>query len=115
MTIRGWIRSGERFEGCFDVDGPVLTWPKDTGIPFWKFRHRFAGKPRVINFGSYGDLPLSAARQAAKDLREKVALGHEVAKEKQERKTEALAKIEAARTVMTVARSLATAHCPATS
>ena len=33
----------------------------------------------------------------------------------QERKTEALAKIEAARTVMTVARSLATAHCPATS
>ncbi len=102
VTIRGWIRSGERFEGRSDGDGLVLTWRKDTGSPFWKFRYRFAGKPRVMNLGSYSDLPLSAARQAAKELRAKVALGHDVAGEKQERKSEALAKIEAARTVMTV-------------
>ena len=47
VTIRGWIRSGERFEGRSDGDGLVLTWRKDTGSPFWKFRYRFAGKPRV--------------------------------------------------------------------
>ena len=54
--------------------------------------------------GSDSDPPLSAARQAAKELRAKVALCHDVADEKQERKTVARAKIEAARTVMTVAK-----------
>jgi Arm DNA-binding domain len=77
VTIRGWIRSGERFEGRSDGEGLVLTWRKDTGSPFWKFRYRFASKPRVMNLGSYSDLPLSAARQAAKELRAKVALGHD--------------------------------------
>ena len=104
VTIRGWIRSGERFEGRSDGDGLVLTWRQDTNSPSWKFRYRFASKPRVMNLGSYSDLPLSAARQAAKELRAKVALGHDVAGEKQERKTEAVAKIESARTVMTVGK-----------
>ena len=104
VTIRGWIRSGERFEGRSDDDGLVLTWHQDTNSPSWKFRYRFASKPRVMNLGSYSDLPLSAARQAAKDLRAKVALGHDVAGEKQERKTEAVAKIESARNVMTVGK-----------
>ena len=58
LTIRGWIRSGERFEGRSDGVGLVLTWRKDTASPFWKFRYRFAGKPRVMNMGSYSDLPL---------------------------------------------------------
>ena len=71
VTIRGWIRSGERFEGRSDGEGLVLTWRKDTGSSFWKFRYRFAGKPRVMNLGSYSDLPLSAARQAGKELRAK--------------------------------------------
>ena len=75
VTIRGWIRLGERFEGRSDGDGLVLTWRKDTGAPFWKSRYRFAGKPRVMNLGSYSDLPLSAARQAAKELRAEVASG----------------------------------------
>ena len=104
VTIRGWIRSGERFEGRSDGDGLVLTWRQDTNSPSWKFRYRFASKPRVMNLGSYSDLPLSAARQAAKELRAKVALGHDVAGEKQERKTEAVAKIESARNVMTVGK-----------
>ena len=99
VTIRGWIRSGERFEGRSDGAGLVLTWRKDTGSPFWKFRNRFAGKPCVMSLGSYSDLPLSAARQAPKELRAKVALGHDVAGEKQERKSAALAKVESARTV----------------
>ncbi len=104
VTIRGWIRSGERFEGRSDGEGLVLAWRRDTNSPTWKFRYRFAGKPRVMNLDSYSDLTLSIARQAAKELRAKVTLGHDVAGEKQERKTESLAKIEAARNFMTVAK-----------
>jgi hypothetical protein len=61
VTIRGWIRSGERFEGRSDGDGLALTWRKDTSSPLWKFRYHFAGRPRVMNLGSYSDL-LEAAR-----------------------------------------------------
>ena len=45
VTIRGWIRSGERFEGRSDGDRLVLTWRQDTNSPSWKFRYRFASKP----------------------------------------------------------------------
>jgi len=55
-----------------------------------------------MNLGSYTDLRLAAARQSAKELRAKIALGHGVAGEKQERKSSALARIEAARSVTTV-------------
>ena len=75
VTIRGWIRSGERFAGRSDGEGFVLTWRKDTRSPFWKFRYRFAGKPRVMNQGSYSDLPLSAARQPIDLLRGPSACG----------------------------------------
>lgn len=57
-----------------------------------------------MEIGSYSDLTLAAARQAAKELRAKIALGHDVAGEKQERKSTALARIEAARSVTTVRR-----------
>jgi integrase len=102
VAIRAWIRSGERFEGRSDGDGLVLTWRPERSAPSWKLRYRFAGKSRVMNLGSYTDLPLAAARQSAKELRAKIALGHDVAGEKQERKSTALARIEAARSVTTV-------------
>lgn len=102
VTIRGWIRSGERFEGRTDGDGLVLTWRPNASSPSWKLRYRFGGKPRVMNLGSYSVLSLAAARLSAKELRAKVALGHDVAGEKQARKAEALSKIEASRSVMTV-------------
>ena len=51
VTIRGWIRSGERFEGRSDGVGLVLAWRKYTGSLLWKFRYRFAGEPRVMNLG----------------------------------------------------------------
>jgi hypothetical protein len=44
-----------------------------------------------MNLGSYTDLPLEAARRSAKELRAKIALGHDVAGERQERKSSALA------------------------
>lgn len=73
VAIRAWIRSGERFEGRSDGDGLVLTWRPERRAPSWKLRCRFAGKSRV-NLGSHTDLPLTAARQSAKELRAKIAL-----------------------------------------
>lgn len=102
VAIRAWIKAGERFEGRTDGDGLVLTWRPDRTTPHWRLRYRFAGQLRVMNLGSYTDLPLAAARQSAKELRAKIALGHDVAGEKQERKSTALARIEAARSVTTV-------------
>lgn len=102
VAIRAWIKAGERFEGRTDGDGLLLSWRPDRTVPHWRLRYRFAGKSRVMNLGSYADLPLAAARQSAKELRAKIALGHDVAGEKQERKSTALARIEAARSVTTV-------------
>lgn len=102
VAIRAWIKAGERFEGRTDGDGLVLTWRPDRTTPHWRLRYRFAGKSRVMNLGSYTDLPLAAARQSAKELRARIDLGHDVAVEKQERKSTALARIEAARSVTTV-------------
>lgn len=65
VAIRAWIKAGERFEGRTDGDGLVLTWRPDRTTPHWRLRYRFAGKSRVMNLGSYTDLPLAAARQSA--------------------------------------------------
>lgn len=83
VAIRAWIKAGERFEGRTDGEGMVLTWRPDRTTPQWRLRYRFAGKSRVMNLGSYTDLPLAAVRQSAKELRAKIALGHDVAGEKQ--------------------------------
>lgn len=89
-------------EGRTDGDGLLLSWRPGRTAPHWRLRQRLAGKSRVMNLGSYTDLPPAAARQSAKELRAKIAPGYEVASEKQERKTAALARIEAARSVTAV-------------
>lgn len=101
-AIRNWIKSGERFEGRGDGDGLWLSFRTTFAVPVWRFRYRFAGKARVMNLGSYSDLSLADARKTAKELRARVALGHDVAGEKKERKREAAAKIEAHKLAMTV-------------
>ncbi len=53
--------------------------------------------------GSYADLSLAKAREAARELSARVSLGYDPAAEKQERKAEALAKIEAEKNIRTVA------------
>lgn len=100
--IRAWIKAGERFEGRGDGGGLVLCWPERYAVPFWKFRYRFAGKARVMNIGSYSNLSLANARKLAKELRAKVSLGHDVAGEKQERKADAVDKIEQEKRAVTV-------------
>jgi hypothetical protein len=86
MQIKSWISKGERFEGKGDGDGLVLSYRKDFAIPLWRFRYRFASKQRVMNIGTYGQVSLADARKLVKDLKARVALGHDVAAEKQDRK-----------------------------
>ena len=102
IQIRAWIKNGEHFEGRSDGDGLYLSFPENYSSPMWRFRYRFAGKQRIMNMGSFASLPLAKARETARELSAKVALGHDVAGEKQERKREALAKIEAEKAAWTV-------------
>ncbi|MGP8847768.1 Arm DNA-binding domain-containing protein, partial [Enterobacter hormaechei] len=68
--------------------------------PSWRFRYKFSGKQRAMVIGSYAELSLSKARETAKELAARVALGYDVAGEKQERKAKALAKMEAEKNAM---------------
>lgn len=104
MKIRNWIKSNERFEMKSDGDGLYLSYRENFSSPIWRFRYRFAGKQRVMNIGSYRDVSLADARKIAKEYRARVSLGYDVAGEKQERKREAVAKIEAEKNAYTMAR-----------
>lgn len=103
VAIRAWMKSGERFQGRSDGEGLYLRYRTEDAVPRWLFRYRFAGKARVLNIGSYRDLSLADARKTAKEMRARVALGYDVAGEKKERKAQAVAKIKAEKSVMTVA------------
>lgn len=94
MQIRAWIKARERFEGRSDGGGLYLRFRNADRSPSWRFRYKLAGKTRVMLIGSYAELSLAKARERAKALAARVALGYDVAGEKQEQKAEALAKIE---------------------
>ncbi|OAI02922.1 tyrosine-type recombinase/integrase [Methylomonas methanica] len=102
IQIKAWIRNDERFEQRGDGGGLFLSYRKEFSTPIWRFRYRFAGQRKVMLLGSYSDLSLAEARRQAKEFRARVALGYDVAAEKQERKAEALEKIEAAKNAYTV-------------
>ncbi|SDG72072.1 tyrosine-type recombinase/integrase [Propionivibrio dicarboxylicus] len=104
IQIRAWIKANERFEQRGDGDGLCLCFRENYAVPVWKFRYRFAGKQRIVILGSYSVLSLADARKTAKELSARVALGHDVAGEKQERKKAAIAKIEAEKNAVTVAQ-----------
>jgi integrase len=104
LQIRQWIKAGERFEGRSDGNGLTLRYRAVDAMPMWRFRYRFAGRQRVMDLGSYVVLSLAEARKQARELRARVALGYDVADEKQERKQAALAKLDAARCAVTVAK-----------
>lgn len=104
LQIKSLIKAGEHFEGKSDGDGLTLCWPERYAAPFWKFRYRYQGKQRVMKIGNYSDLPLADARKVVKRLRAQVDLGHDVAGEKQTRKADGLAKIEADKLALNVAQ-----------
>jgi integrase len=102
LDVRNWIRASEHFEQRADGDGLVLCFPARFAVPVWKLRYRLAGKARILNMGSYKVLSLADARRTAKEMRARVALGFDPAGEKQERKREAVRKIEEAKLQMTM-------------
>lgn len=104
IQIRNWIKADERFEQRGDGDGLYLRYRAADKSPVWLFRYRFKGKQRLMVVGRYSNLSLSNARKEAKELSARVLLGHDVAAEKQDRKTEAVEKIEAKATAITVAK-----------
>lgn len=104
VQIRQWIKTGTRFEGKGDGEGLTLRFREADAAPRWVFRYQLAGKARVVHMGSYTSLSLADARKAVKELRARVALGYDVAYEKRERKAEAIARIEAERSAITVGK-----------
>lgn len=94
IQIRTWKRNNERFAGRSDGNGLYLCFPEKYKEMFWRFRYKIAGKSRVMLIGYYPAISLAKAREMAKELSARVALGHDVAGEKQERKAEALKKME---------------------
>jgi integrase len=104
IEIRNWIKGGERFEGRSVGNGLYLRFRKNDSVPTWRYRYRFQGKPRVMSLGNYGNTSLAKAREEAKRLGARVSLGYDVAGEKQQRKDEALARIEAEKNAYTVAQ-----------
>ncbi len=94
IQIRTWIRNGERFAGRSDGNGLYLCFPQNYSAPFWRFRYKLSGKARVMLIGYYSSISLAKAREMTKELHARVALGYDVAGEKQERKAEAIKKIE---------------------
>lgn len=104
VTIRNWIKAGERFEARGDGDGLYLRFRERDAAPRWLFRYQLAGQPRKVDLGSYKTLSLADARKSAKELRARVALGYDVAAEKMERKQESAARIEVERNVVTVSK-----------
>lgn len=57
-------------------DGMGLSLLIDTaGSKGWRFRYRFAGKPKMISFGVYGDVSLAQARTKRDEARSMLAKG----------------------------------------
>ncbi|WP_218645055.1 site-specific integrase [Aquitalea sp. LB_tupeE] len=100
--IKAWIKAGEHFEGKSDGNGLWLRFRQSDKMPVWRFRYRFEGKQRIVQIGSYAEFPIAQARKAARELAARVALGYDVAGEKQERKAAALAKIEEEKNAITM-------------
>lgn len=102
IQIRNWVKASERFESHGDGDGLYLQYRAADAVPLWRFRYRFDSKPRIMNIGSYTTLSLADARKTAKELRARVAMGYDVAADKQDRKKAAVAKIEEEKNALTV-------------
>lgn len=102
VQIKAWVKAGTRFEGKSDGDGLWLRYREADKVPVWRYRYRFDGKQRTMQIGTYAELSLAKARETARALAARVALGYDVAGEKQERKAAALAKMEAERNAVTM-------------
>lgn len=57
-----------------------------TGSKLWRFRYQFGGKPRVMSFGSYPEVPLTEARRKRDAARTDVHAGVDPGAEKKKAK-----------------------------
>jgi integrase len=101
--IKGLLAKGAPFENA-DGDGLWLRMRDGAATPVFRFRYRFAGKPRVMVLGSYPDVSLADARATAKGLRARVTLKHDIAAEAEDRERERQAADDAKHNVFTVAK-----------
>lgn len=103
-TIRAWIKTEKPFEGKRVDEGLYLRLRSTDKVPVWRFRYRFSGVARITVIGNYQNLSLADARKKAKELRARVALGHDVASEKQKLKRETKAAIDSEKNAYTMAQ-----------
>jgi len=103
IQIKAWIKNNERFEDRADGNGLYLCYRAEMAYPMWRYRYRLAGKRRKMFIGQYGQVTLADARRQIKELNAKVIMGHDPAGEKQTRKSDAIAQIEADNNRITVA------------
>lgn len=82
IQIRTWLKNNDRFAGRSDGNGLYFCFPKTYNAPFWRFHYKMADKARVMLIGYYSSISLAKTREIAKELSDRVALGHDVAGEK---------------------------------
>ncbi len=106
LHIRGWIKTGERFDMRGFGGGLYLCYREGYALPVWRFRYRLKGsnKQCVMVLGSYRDMPLKVATQKAKELSTRVTEGYDPALEKQDRIKQSVTTREAKNTEWTVNR-----------
>jgi len=81
VQIRQWIKAGKPVAVS---DGGGLTFTHSTrGTSAWVLRYRYAGRLRELTIGRYPDKSLSRAREEARQARDKIQSGIDVARQKQ--------------------------------
>lgn len=68
------LKPKTRLYGVADEKGLCLE-VATSGSKFWRFRYRFAGRHRVLSFGSYPEVTLKEARQQRDTARAKIRTG----------------------------------------
>ena len=104
IEIRGWTRPANILSGRADGDGLYLCFREATPARHGSFAIAFARQAAGNESGQLCGAVIADARKTAKEMAARVSLGYDVAGEKQERKREAVAKIEDEKNAWTVAK-----------
>jgi integrase len=81
VQIRQWIKAGKPVAVS---DGGGLTFTHSTrGTSAWVLRYCYAGRLKELTIGRYPDKSLSRAREEARQARDKIQSGIDVARQKQ--------------------------------
>src|SRR5690606_9144511 len=78
-------RAGDKGYHLTDSQG-LSIFVTPAGSKVWRFRYRFAGKPKVLSFDSYPEVSLAEARQLRDEARKLVKAGKDPAIERRKLK-----------------------------